>query len=69
MLGAPDSCGVWAPCLTHGDGMFWLIYTDVRRYGCTTVGGGLGGLLARPLQPSPAPRWGSRGKDESVIPN
>ena len=22
MLGAPDSCGVWAPCLTHADGLF-----------------------------------------------
>ena len=31
MRGAPDSCGVWAPCLTHADGLFWLIYTDVKR--------------------------------------
>ncbi len=22
MLGDPDSCGVWAPCLTHADGLF-----------------------------------------------
>jgi len=33
MLGDPDSCGIWAPCLTHADGMFHLVYTDVKRYG------------------------------------
>ena len=32
MRGNPDSCGVWAPCLSYADGMFWLIYTDVKRY-------------------------------------
>lgn len=32
MRGAPDSCGVWAPCLTHADGRFWLAYTDVKRF-------------------------------------
>ncbi len=32
MRGVPDSCGVWAPCLTHADGRFWLIYTVVRRF-------------------------------------
>ena len=32
MRGEPDSCGVWAPCLTHADGLFWLCYTDVRRF-------------------------------------
>ena len=31
MRGDPDSCGVWAPCLTYSDGLFWLIYTDVKR--------------------------------------
>ena len=31
MRGAPDSCGVWAPCLSHADGRFWLVYTDVKR--------------------------------------
>jgi xylan 1,4-beta-xylosidase len=31
MRGDPDSCGVWAPCLTYADGLFWLIYTDVKR--------------------------------------
>jgi xylan 1,4-beta-xylosidase len=45
MLGAPDGCGVWAPCLTHADGRFWLIYTDVKRYGRTTVGGASGASL------------------------
>lgn len=31
MRGNPDSGGVWAPCLTHADGKFWLVYTDVKR--------------------------------------
>jgi xylan 1,4-beta-xylosidase len=38
MLGDPDSCGIWAPCLSYADGLFWLIYTDVKRYGRTTQG-------------------------------
>ncbi len=45
MRGDPDSCGVWAPCLTYSDGLFWLIYTDVKRYGRTTVGGASGASL------------------------
>lgn len=32
MRGVPDSCGVWAPCLTHADGQFWLVYTRVNRF-------------------------------------
>jgi xylan 1,4-beta-xylosidase len=31
MRGDPDSCGVWALCLSYSDGLFWLIYTDVKR--------------------------------------
>jgi xylan 1,4-beta-xylosidase len=31
MRGSPDSCGVWAPCLTHDGDKFWLVYTDVKR--------------------------------------
>lgn len=45
MLGNPDSCGVWAPDLTHADGRFYLVYTDVKRYGRTTVGGASGASL------------------------
>ncbi|MEO8114671.1 MAG: glycoside hydrolase family 43 protein [Phenylobacterium sp.] len=45
MLGDPDSGGVWAPCLTWADGLFHLIYTDVKRYGRTTVGGASGASL------------------------
>jgi xylan 1,4-beta-xylosidase len=45
LLGNPDSCGVWAPCLSYSDGLFWLIYTDVKRYGRTTVGGAGGASL------------------------
>jgi len=31
MRGNPDSCGVWAPCLSYSDNQFWLVYTDVKR--------------------------------------
>jgi xylan 1,4-beta-xylosidase len=30
LVGHDDSAGVWAPCLSHHDGQFWLIYSDVR---------------------------------------
>ncbi len=33
MRGIDDSCGVWAPCLTHCDDKFYLIYTNVRNLG------------------------------------
>jgi xylan 1,4-beta-xylosidase len=45
MLGDPDSCGIWAPCLTYADGLFWLIYTDVKRYGRATQGASTGASL------------------------
>ena len=32
MRGDPDSCGVWAPCLSWADGRFWLVFTDVKRF-------------------------------------
>lgn len=32
MLGNPDSCGVWAPCLSYNNGTFYLIYSNARRY-------------------------------------
>lgn len=32
MRGEPDSCGVWAPCLSYADNKFWLCYTDVKRF-------------------------------------
>ena len=32
MLGVPDSCGVWAPCLSYHDGTFYLAYTNVRSF-------------------------------------
>jgi len=32
MLGNPDSCGVWAPNLTYSDGLFYLVYSNVRRF-------------------------------------
>lgn len=31
MRGNPDSGGIWAPCLSFADGLFWLVYTDVKR--------------------------------------
>jgi xylan 1,4-beta-xylosidase len=45
MLGNPDSCGIWAPCLSYADGLFWLIYTDVKRFGRTTVDGASGASM------------------------
>jgi xylan 1,4-beta-xylosidase len=45
MLGDPDSCGIWAPCLTWADGLFWLIYTDVKRYGRAATAGPSGATL------------------------
>lgn len=32
MRGVPDSCGVWAPCITHQDGIFYLLYTNVKSF-------------------------------------
>jgi xylan 1,4-beta-xylosidase len=45
MLGDPDSCGIWAPCLSHDGELFHLVYTDVKRYGRTSVGGAAGASL------------------------
>ncbi|MEP6714893.1 MAG: glycoside hydrolase family 43 protein, partial [Terriglobia bacterium] len=45
MLGDPDSCGIWAPCLTWADGLFWLVYTDVKRYGRSSQAGASGASL------------------------
>src|ERR1043165_5595083 len=28
--GVADSAGVWAPSLSYADGLFWLVYTNVR---------------------------------------
>jgi xylan 1,4-beta-xylosidase len=39
MRGDPDSCGIWAPCLSYADGLYHLIYTDVKRYGRLAAGG------------------------------
>lgn len=30
LRGAPPSGGVWAPCLSHCDGLFYLVYTNVN---------------------------------------
>ncbi|GAA4702955.1 glycoside hydrolase family 43 protein [Phytohabitans rumicis] len=30
LRGVPDSAGVWAPSLSHHDGLFWLIYSVVH---------------------------------------
>ncbi|MBB4802676.1 xylan 1,4-beta-xylosidase [Flavobacterium nitrogenifigens] len=32
MKGVPDSCGVWAPCLSHKNGIFYLVYTNVKSF-------------------------------------
>jgi xylan 1,4-beta-xylosidase len=45
MRGDADSCGVWAPCLTYADDRFYLIYTDVKRFGRTSTAGASGASL------------------------
>ena len=45
MRGNPDGCGVWAPDLSYKDGRFHLIFTDVKRYGRTTIDGAKGASL------------------------
>ncbi len=32
MTGCSSSCGVWAPCLSWADGVFYLIYTNVQSW-------------------------------------
>jgi xylan 1,4-beta-xylosidase len=32
LRGNPDSCGIWAPCLSHDGDKFYLVYTNVRRF-------------------------------------
>lgn len=32
MAGNPNSCGIWAPCLSYDKGTFYLIYTDVKTF-------------------------------------
>lgn len=32
MLGVPDSCGVWAPCLSYANGIFYLVYSNVKSF-------------------------------------
>lgn len=32
MLGIPDSCGVWAPQLSYHEGIFYLVYTNVKSF-------------------------------------
>lgn len=32
MRGNPDSCGVWAPCLSYDKGLFYLVYSNVRSF-------------------------------------
>ncbi len=32
MRGTPDSCGVWAPCLSYDKGTFYLVYSNVKSF-------------------------------------
>lgn len=32
MKGIPDSCGVWAPCLSYDKGTFYLVYSCVKSF-------------------------------------
>jgi xylan 1,4-beta-xylosidase len=33
LRGIVDSGGVWAPSLSYADGLFWLVYTNIRSWG------------------------------------
>ncbi len=33
LLGVPSSAGVWAPCLSYHEGVFYLVYTNVQSWG------------------------------------
>ena len=37
MLGEKASCGIWAPCLSYSNGLFYLIYTNVRNWNVGTM--------------------------------
>ncbi|WP_299556332.1 glycoside hydrolase family 43 protein [Seonamhaeicola sp.] len=32
LKGVPDSCGVWAPCLSYDNGTFYLVYSNVKSF-------------------------------------
>ncbi len=32
MKGNMESCGVWAPCLSYSDGLFYLVFTNVKSH-------------------------------------
>ena len=32
MLGEQNSCGIWAPCLSYSNGLYYLVYTDVKAF-------------------------------------
>ncbi len=32
MLGNPSSAGVWAPCLSYAEGIFYLVYTNTKSF-------------------------------------
>ena len=32
LKGVPDSCGVWAPCLSYDKGIFYLVYSNVKSF-------------------------------------
>jgi xylan 1,4-beta-xylosidase len=32
MIGETNSCGIWAPCLSYSEGLYYLIYTDVKSF-------------------------------------
>ena len=50
MRGNPDSGGIWAPCLSYADGLFWLVYTDVKRKSGNEL----------PIELAPVPRADNR---------
>jgi xylan 1,4-beta-xylosidase len=37
LRGCQNSGGIWAPCLTHANGKFWLLYTNVPHRGAGVI--------------------------------
>ena len=52
MKGDPDSGGVWAPCLSYHNGLFHLMYTDVKAN--AIIGGGLMHIMHNYLVTAPS---------------
>jgi xylan 1,4-beta-xylosidase len=69
MRGNPDSAGIWAPCLSYREGLFYMVFTNVR----STLGGHKDTPNYLVTAPHPSGPWSepvylhSRGFDASMF--